>query len=149
MSSKNEIIAYLAGFIDGEGCIRLSKFKASSRGGRPQYKLSISVVQVDRRPLLLLLTFFGGNIEQVKRKSYNHQDAWRWYVSRRDDIRLLLDAIQPFCIVKQEQVATALLYIDKIGMNEHGKLELKNVFYMEFKRLNAVGAVARLANDNN
>jgi len=91
-------LAYLAGFFDGEGCITV-------RPGRRTFTLT--VVQVDPRPLELFRQTFGGRVaERSKPTSPNHQQVYRWDIYAGS--WLVLNALRPYLIVKAEAADRAL-----------------------------------------
>jgi hypothetical protein len=105
-------LAWAAGFFDGEGCVivEISKAKRCRHGFRTA--LHASVTQTSRPCLELFLKHFGGSI-----KTYGHRTprGRRWavqytWVARNENAVNFLRAIQPYTIVKQEQVNTALKY---------------------------------------
>ena len=95
--------AYFAGFFDGEGCISLV------RGGPT---IAVAVVQVDRAPLDLLSSTYGGKVNlHGKPAKESHQQAYRWqvYGSRA---RVFLEDVRPYLIVKAEKTDEALAMRD-------------------------------------
>ena len=65
-------IYWASGFIEGDGC-----FQKNGVSG------SVVVAQVNKEPLDLLLSIFGGRISKIYRKQYgpNHNDAFEWRVT--------------------------------------------------------------------
>jgi hypothetical protein len=51
-------LAWAAGFIDGEGCIRIT---AGDRGGM---NVGLTITQKSRIPLDHFVSIFGGNVQQ-------------------------------------------------------------------------------------
>ena len=102
-------LAWAAGFFDGEGCvlvIPLSNGKFHS--------LFTSVTQQDPTALHLLKQRFGGNVTPDKTATSNSFErkrgatlVWRWKASSVEAHKFLR-LIEPYCIVKGEQVRVAL-----------------------------------------
>src|SRR5262252_6649280 len=95
------MIAWAAGFIDGEGCIGI--YANASRDGRPVYRLSLTASQHGNdAPLERLLSLFGGSITQIQQGK-----AAYWGVTSKkaaDAIREML----PYLTVKRKQAELAL-----------------------------------------
>lgn len=99
--------AYLAGLIDGEGSIAVSRThsnasaKACKRGFA--YRASVTVTMTDL-PILewARITTGVGNICVKKVRSQNHKPAWTWSVWSIEAATLLSD-ILPYMRVKAEQ----------------------------------------------
>ena len=107
--------AYLAGFFDGEGCVGAyitnrpaSPTNRAARGMR----LSVSVAQVDRRPLLMLQEAFGGAVVvsdkgNTRKDGFNRRICYVWIVSG-PSAQTALRAMLPYLVVKREQAEEAL-----------------------------------------
>ncbi len=102
MSMQSVELAYLAGFFDGEGNIRIAKNSKNAKG----YYLRISATQVDQAPLLLLQRQFGGYV--YKRKLVQRPDGCIRPVPTSDWVLagpkacLALQALIPYLVVKLE-----------------------------------------------
>jgi hypothetical protein len=102
-------LAWAAGFFDGEGCVLVSP-----RGNGKFHSLFTSVTQQDPTALHLLKQRFGGNVTPDKTATSDSYErkrgaalVWRWKASSIDAYAFL-KAIEPFCVVKAEQVRVAL-----------------------------------------
>ena len=93
-----ERIQYLAGFFDGEGCIVLRRGRKTP---------TLTVTQVDPRPLRLFEEEFGGRVtkRQAPRKEA-HRQAYRWDI-HAGAVQALV-RMRPFLIVKAEQADLAI-----------------------------------------
>ena len=108
-------LAWAAGFFDGEGCVlvELSKQKACKHGFRTV--LHATVTQTSLPCLELFLDRFGGKIVTNEHKTPTGRRwavQYRWSV-KNDDAIAFLKAIQPYCVVKREQVDVAVSYPTK------------------------------------
>lgn len=105
-------LAWAAGFFDGEGCVlvEMSKEKACLHGFRTA--LHATVTQTSLPCLQLYLERFGGAIATNEHTTPNGR---RWAVQHRWSVRNeaaleFLTAIEPYVVVKKEQVLAALKY---------------------------------------
>ena len=105
-------LAWAAGFFDGEGCVivEISKEKKCRHGFRTY--LHATVTQTSLPCLELYLKEFGGSIKTSDCRTPNGR---RWavqytWVVRNENAANFLRAIQPYTIVKREQVNVALRY---------------------------------------
>lgn len=89
---------YLAGFLDGEGCIGIY--------GKP-LRVVVTLVQAELDILLRIQTQYGGKIKTRKRSSPKHNQVWAlvWNASSAVD---LLEKLFPYLIVKRPQAQLVL-----------------------------------------
>jgi hypothetical protein len=127
--------AYLAGIIDGEGCLLISR---SNRGSYMNYYGRIHVKNTDYRLIKWLLDHFGGNVHQsVPEDLVKHAVAYSWYFSGdAHDKEVLLLALMPYLIVKKEQAKTLVEFFRMSGEKNPAKREK---FYQANKILNHRG----------
>jgi hypothetical protein len=106
MQAKNN--GYLAGLIDGKGCISI--FIHNSRPGRFTTNLEISIYQADER-LMKWLTFHYGGRYYPDNKDGATRPSYTWFPPRGKDRELFLLSIIPYLILKKEQALLALEYL--------------------------------------
>ena len=101
----NQWDAWLAGFIDGEGCIRLD-----SEEFNPQPR--ISVANTDRAVLEEIQRREGGNVFDVgtPRRS-NHKQGYEWRFYSPTGIEALLTRLRPYFRVKSTEAWLMLEYL--------------------------------------
>jgi hypothetical protein len=106
-------LAWAAGFFDGEGCVLVSE-----RSNKTVYQLFTTVTQQEPAALHLLKQRFGGNVTPDKTAtsdSYLRKRGailvWRWKATSAE-AHAFLQAIQPYVVVKAEQVRVALDFPD-------------------------------------
>jgi hypothetical protein len=100
--------AWLAGFFDGEGCIRISKSGRSNRDPATlYYRLEIEVVQKYVEPLTYFERAFGGNVHVHERPDRTPVWAWR---SGGDQAGEALQVMLPYLIVKKRQALVAVAF---------------------------------------
>lgn len=97
---NENIRAYTAGYIDGDGCIYLGKTVQKPKM-ITVYEYSIQIVSVKRDVLQLFKDTFGGFIRKKPSKP-NHRDAFCWTIKGRESV-YVIQAIQYFIVEKQEQ----------------------------------------------
>lgn len=100
--------AYIAGFFDGEGMIRIEK--STSKGARgirpyPVYYLYLQISNCNYEVLKWIKGLVGGCIVEVKIPTGRRH--WR-IVKKSNKAAILLKAILPYLIIKHEQVELAL-----------------------------------------
>lgn len=79
-------IAWMAGIIEGEGCIR------TRRGLNPSV-----VVEMTDKDIIDRLHFInnGGSVSERKKKQDHHKQSWSWSLCSRQEVARLLLAIYP------------------------------------------------------
>jgi hypothetical protein len=105
--------AYLAGFIDGEGCIRIAEAKARwSKGSiNPRFREELQVSNTNFEVIQWIKDNFGGCItvksEGVKKDGIYRKKQWKvcWYDLKAVN---LLKTMLPFLIVKKKEALVCL-----------------------------------------
>ena len=115
---------WAAGFFDGEGCVLVARCKNNGVRGGWNYYLQVSIAQQDRRPLELINSKFGGAIrlnrgKATYEKKKEHVYTWSLVLSGTNAYSFL-KAIQPYCVVKFEQVTEALRWPINDGKQYRG-----------------------------
>jgi hypothetical protein len=95
---------YLAGMIDGEGCITIM-----SRGQDQAPVAAVIVVNTDTRLMAWLKSTFGGNVRRQAKAVGKHKQAWQWRILARQAETVLVE-IRPFLKLKGDQTDVALAY---------------------------------------
>ena len=116
--------AYLAGYIDADGCISITQTGRTSKNGNKCYGCVLRVSSTNRGILDLLLNWTGlGYVRPQPVQHYRKTRAerfvvnvkarpqWRWQLSA-NKIRILLPAILPYMELKKER---ALLAMELLG----------------------------------
>lgn len=108
--------AYFAGFLDGEGCIRINKKRKS--GGNTRYTLTVMFSNTYASVLYELKKLFGGNVykaDMAKVRSCNStngnpenwKQSYQFHISSKE-AWIFLKIIEPYCREKREQVHTGI-----------------------------------------
>lgn len=101
---EDVLTGYVAGFFDGEGCVRINK------GIRDNYTLTISITNSNFDILKLYEKRYGGKIRpHPKNKSLKegHKDIWLWEAMNNDSLKIIREVYQ-FTLVKKEQIKLAI-----------------------------------------
>lgn len=143
--------AYLAGLIDGEGSIAVSRTKTSSSAKACKrgfaYRASVTITMTDLAVLEWAKRTAGvGNICVKKARSPNHKQAWSWTVWSIEAATLLAQ-ILPFLKVKAEQAENLIEF--QGAMRQPGskgltddEWSLREAHYAKSQHLNQRGIAA-------
>ena len=100
-SPANPHLAYVAGLIDGAGCLRIhrqSKKTTSTFTAIVQMNMSNKARQIGEQ----MVQTFGGSLYEVKSTNPKWSDQWQWRISG-DVARNFVKQIRPFLMLKQKQ----------------------------------------------
>jgi hypothetical protein len=89
--------AYLAGIIDGEGTVTLTRQR---RNETPVP--TVSVANNNLELLKRIRRWLGGSIILKKKRKAHHNESYAWMIRHDKALRLLKD-VQPYLIVKRPQ----------------------------------------------
>ncbi|MBA7713385.1 hypothetical protein ES703_122387 [subsurface metagenome] len=96
-------IAYIAGFFDGEGCVRIAPKTSKATGA---YGLYVSASNFYPNPLYLCQRIFGGKIRYNKSPgNRNGIHRWELYGKRAE---LFLRVVEPQLIIKKQEANLAI-----------------------------------------
>lgn len=100
-------VAYFAGLLDGEGCVRVGRFKNSSKALR--YRAYMVIAMTDPNPIIWLENTVGGKkyLDRSVRSGCSKL-CWSWQVNAKEGSHILQRAL-PYLLVKGEQARN---YID-------------------------------------
>ena len=94
--------AYMAGFIDADGSFGIYRHN----------ELTVQIAQVDRGVLEQIVKAYGGRIVTLREAKENQQKIYQWYLSRRDQVKTLVEDISPHLIVKKDQAEVVIEFIN-------------------------------------
>lgn len=110
-----EQAAYVAGAIDGEGHLGLSKERPDPGVGRvsARYAFRASIANTNKAWLEQIRQWFGGTIYQHRREGRgdNRRDAYDLRF-RRSEVRALLAATMPYLLIKKRHAELLLTYFE-------------------------------------
>lgn len=99
-------LAWAAGIIDGEGCVRLER---RVQGVNPTFILTVIVANTDPRIVTRLAEIFGlGTIHGRKYSNPRNRPSFAWKVSSRQ-AEHVLRLVAPYLVSKREQAEVGLL----------------------------------------
>ena len=161
--SKQAILAYAAGIVDGEGCISIYRkpfrngpFKGSDSSN---YHLTVVVTQKDGKLVDWLYGNFGGSVSLLKKWERPDEKCWmhNWTLNYQKASEFLKD-IMPFLVIKKKQAEIAIKFQGRMGYGEkmttheietrqkmHEEMRIQKRTYEFSKHPN----VQKRANDNN
>ena len=101
------VLAYLAGIIDADGCIRVSRQKPYGDRSTPSYHARVHVRMVEREAIDLLDETFGGHVWTQKPSAARGRPVHVWDISDAAAERALTQLL-PHLRVKRRQAQNAL-----------------------------------------
>lgn len=94
---------YIAGILDGEGTITLTRIKAN------EYRAPVvSVTSTTIEILEYLQERCGGSISQQAKKEEHHKDSWSWKIIRNKAIELL-EQVSDYLLVPEKKYRADLI----------------------------------------
>lgn len=131
--SKGNMYSWMAGFIDGEAWIGISKQIRKIRP-TPTYRAILAIPNQQRKSLEVFQKEFGGNIRVEK-------DCYRWHCPRKQ-LEKMLKKILPFLVLKRKQCLLLLDFLSQVK-SEYGckplkkeSIDIRERFYRKMKILN-------------
>lgn len=134
---EEQILAYTAGIIDGEGCIRITR--NTDRG--PMVR--VHVTNTNKALTDMLKDTFGGYVREEK-KRYLPRAKIRhvWEVSAKQ-AEVFLRLVKPYLLLKREQAEVALLLRETVGNRSSVSNQVKQdreELFARMKTLNRKGS---------
>lgn len=96
-------IAYIAGFFDGEGCVRI---KEANQGGNSFYIIA-HITNTNQKILLSIQNLFGGAIRMQERGK--NKTVYSWSITSSEAVDFL-QTLSPFLEEKLEQALLAVKF---------------------------------------
>ena len=98
--------AYLAGLLDGEGCVTYKQYWDRKRKDRPRqylcWRIQMEIVMTDKQTIQWCCNEFGGNLINKPRKG-GYKMQYRWRRCFRDALEIA-KAIVPFSKTKRDKL---------------------------------------------
>ena len=128
---------YLAGFIDGEGYIKLMPRKSYD------YNPIIAITNTNLQVLKEIKDYIGfGSINPMKRYKSNHKQAWIYILAGGINIYKLLKSILSYLIVKKKEAEKVIAFIEnkpyykvRLEIGEIINLKKRNVSNFEIAKI--------------
>ena len=121
---------YIAGFVDGEGCIDIQ----SSKGDYINPRLRIALSEQGKDVLDILCNNFGGSIILRKSTNPNWSDAYSWELVGYKRVASFLRNIKNHLIIKKEQ-ARFVLWCESNLKGKRLTLEVRKLAIQEMKAM--------------
>jgi len=118
-SSGVPSVEYLAGFMDAEGCLRLTK--TQFEGWNPRYAARIQLSNTNRRVLDDLRQKFGGILMNHPRRNLRWKDEYQLVWIGRT-VEPILRAIAPYLRIKRKHARILLQFIDHRKKTRQGRI---------------------------
>lgn len=140
-------LEYIAGFVDGEGCINIYKRKHTSTTRGYAYSLDIEISNTNKEIIELIHSTLGvGHITEVKNNEKNKN--WRnGYLLRMSckDAGIVIKKLLPYLVLKKPQAELALKFQKNMYYGHSHLLtrewNFREMCYDEMKELNKRGGV--------
>lgn len=110
---------YIAGFFDGEGCVYIG-LHHKGRG----YHFCVSISQKKPEILYLIKNIFGGKVDE--KGSGRRGICYQWRATKRELIKKFFDAVEPFCIVKANDIKIGREFLKTYKPCDSGYKPLSN-----------------------
>lgn len=105
-------VAYFAGLLDGEGCVRVGAFKNSN--GIINYRAYMVIAMTDEAPITWLVeNMGGGKYVDKKLRHGNSKICFSWTLNARLGAALLERAL-PYLLVKKKQAENFIAFTKTI-----------------------------------
>lgn len=103
---KNLSLEYIAGLLDGEGCITIEK---SKRKGKRNFSfdLRVTIVNKCKKVLELIHQQFNGSLIPRNHTKPQHSICWTWTITS-NKAKEFLNLILPFMVIKKEEAKVAI-----------------------------------------
>jgi hypothetical protein len=113
--SDKAVYGYLAGIIDGEGHITITRSITEGRkvdgSDCVKYICTVGARNTDKRLMAWLKQHFGGEIYPNKSKNPKWKTSYNWQLFGNKNLELLLLAILPYLQIEREQANIALEFL--------------------------------------
>jgi len=145
---------YIAGLIDGEGCIRIKKGGSHPSAKSYTYLTCLEVANTYRPVLDWLCDLFGGRVTADRRKEPTHQQCYHWAITGRSALGVLAE-VRDLMRIKSAHVWLALEAVAQCepyaGVHHLGfskgtaprsdeESALREGYYLAMRTLNPAGA---------
>jgi len=114
---------WLAGFLDGEGCITIAKYTNRKTARCSHFTPSVNIVNTDLPTLLAIQKVFGGTLHSKgKNKHINWKQGWALHWTGSNKVKTILEVIRPYVISKRDQVEFMLdVWLPRFSRTKKGR----------------------------
>lgn len=110
--NNNNLLPYIAGYIDGDGCFYVGKYTSK---GIDVYEQSIQIVSVKKPVLDEFKINFGGSIREKPFKP-NHKTAYCWTIKGYESVTLCRQILR-YLVEKTDQNILFIMFYQLIDFN--------------------------------
>ena len=110
--------AYAAGFVDGEGCIAITRSFSKPRN-RFYYGVAVVAVNRDRDVLDWMRSLWAGWVVSMSRATANDRPAWAWRSPTGTSAEPFLRGVRPWLRIKGPQCDNALSMIQVLRRSRY------------------------------
>ena len=120
-SNKNLVLAYIAGFLDGDGAISalIEKHSEKKYGFRVRVSLDFYQHESNVEVLNYIRDFFG---EGSLRKSINRTQ--KLSIRNQETLKRILPGLYKFSVIKKKQIAMAIKILNSVTKSRKGLISL-------------------------
>jgi len=104
---NSNTLAYIAGYFDGEGCIRIVQNKRDNGFG-----IHVFITNTHKPFLERMKDFFGGTVSVRNKSNENHRSIYQWRISNKKAANNFLKQIEPYLFEKQPQAKLAINFCE-------------------------------------
>ena len=112
---KEQNWPYLAGLIDGEGCLSAWKYwnaKRTDCAPYHQFSCRVSITNTSLYLMKWLVEHFGGGFLCKRESTEKHKASYEWRPKGQANTKRLLLAITPYLVIKKDQAKLLLEFIE-------------------------------------
>jgi len=133
-------LAYMAGYVDGEGSIGIQKNEGREP---PGYQHRFSVKSTDPRSVEWIKKNFSGEITPYEDKSKECAKNYKWQISGRDAYKIIKN-LRDYLMLKQEQADAVIDMYERVTkkgfhIRPTWAVKLQEKLFQKCKKLNKVG----------
>jgi hypothetical protein len=111
LRDSREFVAYLAGILDGEGCLRITRCRLRKKPlNSPRHSPSVFVGNTSWALAEFLRDNFGGSIWE-RSATATRRTVYIWHLCTRVSILAILTAVRPHLLVKGAQADLLIEFI--------------------------------------
>ena len=119
----NEQLAYIAGFVDGEGTISFHrKSKQNQISETPRVTPWVSIANNDLIVLKWIQSEYGGHVSKGRRRQPQHKVGYQWQLTGIAALYFILD-IYLWLKIKTDQAQIVLRYLYEHPLKKIGRKE--------------------------
>lgn len=104
MKISETTLAYLAGMIDGDGYISITR---SVRKGKEYFGAQVGIAGTRREPHDLAASIWGGKVSEYAPANPHHRPQFQWSRVGESAV-IVIEAIYPYLLVKKEHAELAV-----------------------------------------